>query len=49
MPTIGNKLAGKNNMNPAIDSAKVRSILCFRGRDSKNPQRGQWAFSPSFD
>jgi len=45
MPIIGNKLAGKNEMKPAIDRAKVRSMLCFLGRDNKNPQRGQWAFS----
>ena len=29
MPTIGNKLAGKNNIKPAIDRAKIRSIFCL--------------------
>ena len=46
MPTIGKKLAGTNRISPAIESAKVRSMLCFRGLNSNSPQRGQWIFSP---
>jgi len=45
MPTIGNKLAGKKNMNPAIERAKVRSTVCLRGRDSKNHSGGNALFA----
>ncbi len=32
MPTMGSRLAGKISIKPARDSAKVRSMLWWRGR-----------------
>jgi hypothetical protein len=46
MPINGIILAGNIKINPAMDSANVRTMLCLRGRCNRHPQRGQCAFSP---